>query len=94
MHHIVSDGWSVGVILREVKRLYLAALRKQPSPLPPLSIQYADYALWQNGSLQRGGPATHLEYWRQQLEAAPPLSLPTDHPRPVEQTFRGEYALV
>ena len=97
MHHIVSDGWSMGVFLQELAALYKAYSQAQPSPLTPLPIQYADFALWQRQWLQGGVLQSQLSYWQQQLKDAPALlSLPTDRPRPAVQTFAGahqEFAL-
>ncbi|HYO73600.1 MAG TPA: MupA/Atu3671 family FMN-dependent luciferase-like monooxygenase, partial [Archangium sp.] len=82
MHHIVSDSWSVGVLIREVVTLYAAFATGKPSPLPELPIQYADYAVWQREWLQGQVLTKQLEYWRKQLEGAPPaLELSTDWPR-------------
>jgi len=90
MHHIVSDGWSTGVLIRELVPLYSAFRENKPSPLPPLKIQYADFAQWQRQWLSGKVLDEHLEYWRKQLEDAPPyLELPTDKPRPAVQTFNG-----
>lgn len=90
MHHIVSDGWSLGIIIRELSILYEAFISSKPSPLPQLSIQYADFALWQRKWLQGERSETQLNYWKQQLAGAPPLlELTTDRPRPAVQTFRG-----
>ena len=90
MHHIVSDGWSVGVFTREMSTLYQAFSTGKPSPLPELPIQYADFAVWQREWLQGEVLDTQLSYWKQQLEGAPPvLELPTDYPRPAIETFRG-----
>ena len=90
LHHIVADGWSVGVFIQEIKTLYTAYTHDQPNPLPPLSIQYADYAYWQRQWLQGEALAQSLAYWRRQLAGAPPvLELPTDRPRPAIQTFQG-----
>jgi len=89
-HHIASDGWSTGVLLRELTALYEAALLGKPSELPELPIQYADYAVWQRNWLQGEVLAQQLAYWKQQLEGAPPVvSLPTDRPRPEKPSFRG-----
>ncbi|HWW77528.1 MAG TPA: amino acid adenylation domain-containing protein, partial [Pyrinomonadaceae bacterium] len=90
MHHIVSDGWSGGVLVGEVASLYEAFVEGRPSPLPELEIQYADFAVWQR-ELLRGESLEHLlRYWREQLAGAPPvLELPTDRPRPSVQTHRG-----
>lgn len=89
MHHIVSDGWSMGVFARELTALYAAFSARQPSPLPELSIQYADYAAWQRNWLQGKELERHLAYWRQKLADLPALELPTDRPRPVLQSFCG-----
>src|SRR5204862_19158 len=89
MHHIISDGWSMGVLVEEVTQLYERYARGQDSPLPELAIQYADYAAWQRGWFKGAVLEQHLGYWREQLADAPVLELPTDHPRPPVQTFRG-----
>ncbi|HZN06341.1 MAG TPA: amino acid adenylation domain-containing protein [Pyrinomonadaceae bacterium] len=90
MHHIVSDGWSTAVLIGELSTLYEAFANGRPSPLPPLAIQYADYANWQRQWLQGEVLETQLAYWKQQLaDSNPLLELPTDHPRPAIQTFRG-----
>ncbi|HEX8336488.1 MAG TPA: amino acid adenylation domain-containing protein, partial [Pyrinomonadaceae bacterium] len=87
-HHIVSDGWSMGVLIRETGALYEAFSRGADSPLPPLPVQYADYAVWQLS--QEETYRAQLDYWRWQLAGAPPLlALPTDRPRPPVQTHRG-----
>ena len=90
MHHIVSDGWSIGVLVKELSALYTAYAQGQPSPLADLPIQYADYAVWQREWLQGEVLQEQLQYWREQLQGAPAvLELPTDHPRPAVQSFRG-----
>ncbi|HEY9284478.1 MAG TPA: condensation domain-containing protein, partial [Pyrinomonadaceae bacterium] len=90
MHHIVSDGWSMEVLVGEVAALYGAFTRGEESPLAELRVQYADYALWQRGRLEGKALEEQLAYWRAQLADAPPLlELPTDHPRPAAQGFRG-----
>ncbi len=90
MHHIVSDGWSMGVFIQELAALYKAYSQGEPSPLAPLPIQYADFALWQREWLQGDVLQTQLSYWQQQLKDTPALlSLPTDRPRPAVQTFAG-----
>ncbi|NOK35298.1 non-ribosomal peptide synthase/polyketide synthase, partial [Corallococcus exercitus] len=90
MHHIVSDGWSMGVLVREVGALYEAFRRGQPSPLTELVVQYVDHAAWQRDGFQGEAMARHLEWWRQQLSGMPPhLELPTDSPRPSVQRFDG-----
>lgn len=93
MHHIASDGWSTGVLLREIAALYPAFLHGKPSPLPELTIQYADFATWQRQWLQTERLQQHLTYWQKQLHNLPTLSLPTDHPRPPIQTVVGTRTL-
>ena len=90
MHHIVSDGWSLGVLLSEVAALYTAFSRGEASSLAELPIQYADYAVWQREWLRGDVLDKQLSYWRQHLEGAPALlKLPTDRPRPPIQSFHG-----
>ena len=90
MHHIASDAWSLGVFIREISALYKAFTRNEPSPLPDLPIQYADFAVWQREWLQGEVMESHLSYWKEHLAGAPPfLDLPTDRPRPRAQSFRG-----
>jgi amino acid adenylation domain-containing protein len=90
IHHTVFDGWSSGIITRELSALYQAFSKGKPSPLPELSIQYADFAVWQQQQLQGEKLESQLSYWKQQLKNAPPLlQLPTDRPRPPVQTYRG-----
>jgi amino acid adenylation domain-containing protein len=90
MHHIVSDGWSTGVMIRELGELYAAVRAGRPAALPALPVQYADYAVWQNGRLQGEILDALLAWWRTELAGAPHvLALPTDRPRPPVQTFRG-----
>ncbi|NCQ67933.1 MAG: amino acid adenylation domain-containing protein [Microcystis aeruginosa W13-15] len=90
MHHIISDGWSIEVLIHELTSLYNAYVQNQPANLAPLPIQYADFALWQKQWLQGDVLQSQLNYWQNQLTAAPPLlSLPTDHPRPAVQSFVG-----
>ena len=92
MHHIVSDGWSMGLLVGEVSALYDAFSQGRPSPLAELSIQYADYAAWQREWLQGEVLEGQLRFWRELLAQAPPsLDLPTDRPRPRVQTFRGAH---
>jgi amino acid adenylation domain-containing protein/FkbH-like protein len=92
MHHIISDGWSMGVLIRELTTLYEAYAQGEPSPLPELGIQYADYAHWQRAWLQGEVLEQQLNYWKQQLAGAPAvLELPTDYPRPAVQTFNGAH---
>ncbi|HEX2211050.1 MAG TPA: amino acid adenylation domain-containing protein [Longimicrobium sp.] len=92
MHHVVSDGWSLGVLFRELAALYKAYRNGEESVLPPLPVQYADYAVWQRARLDDRALAGELAWWRQRLAGAPALlELPTDRPRPAEQTFAGAY---
>ena len=90
LHHIISDGWSMGVFFRELTTAYTAFAAKQSPSLPTLPIQYADYAVWQRDYLQGDQLERQLAYWREQLhQPVPTLTLPTDYPRPVVQTFQG-----
>ena len=90
MHHIVSDDWSIGVFIEELSSLYQAFINGEPSPLPELTIQYADFATWQRQYLSGEVLETQLNYWQQQLANAPELlQLPTDRPRPTVQTYQG-----
>ncbi|WP_259648425.1 condensation domain-containing protein, partial [Pseudomonas savastanoi] len=90
MHHIVSDGWSGEVLIREFVQLYQAQLSGQPAQLPALAVQYADYAIWQRAWLEAGEGERQLNYWKQQLGTEHPLlSLPLDHPRPLQPSQRG-----
>jgi amino acid adenylation domain-containing protein len=94
MHHIVSDGWSIGVILKELSAAYEAFAERRQPDLPKLSIQYADFAVWQRGRLQGETPqgetlARQMKYWKERLAKAPTLELPTDRPRPPVQSYCG-----
>jgi amino acid adenylation domain-containing protein len=89
-HHIISDGWSTGVMVREVGALYTAFCQGQPDPLPALTIHYADYAAWQRGWLQGEELERQVAFWRAHLRDAPALlELPTDRPRPPVQSHAG-----
>jgi hypothetical protein len=93
MHHIISDAWSSAVFMQEFAAIYEAYSAGHPSPLPELTVQYADYSCWQRefltGSLLEG----ELAFWRKQLQGAPPvLQLPADRPRPEKQSFSGRHA--
>ena len=89
-HHIVFDGGSAGVLVRELTALYPAAVARRPSPQPELPVQYGDYAAWQRSWLQGATLAEQLAYWRERLAGAPArLDLPTDRPRPPVQSFSG-----
>ena len=93
MHHIISDGWSMGVLLEELALLYNADNQSQPSPLELMPVQYADFAVWQRHWLQGDVLQTQLAYWQHQLADAPQfLPLPTDRPRPAVQRFQGAHA--
>ncbi len=90
MHHIIGDGWSMGVITAELSSIYQNCLLGAPSTLPELPIQYVDFTIWQRQRLRGAAFQTQINYWQQQLAAAPPLlELPTDRARPSVQTFRG-----
>jgi hypothetical protein len=89
LHHIVSDGWSLGVLVRELSALYPALAAGQPSPLPSPRMQYADYAAWQREYLQGEVLASQVRWWRERLDADAVLELPTDRPRPAVPSGRG-----
>ncbi len=90
IHHIITDGWSTGVLVRELATLYRTFLNNEPSPLSPLPVQYADFAAWQRAWLQGDVIENELAYWKKALQNAPSsLSLPTDRPRPAVVTERG-----
>jgi hypothetical protein len=90
-HHIVTDGWSLGLMERELRTLYTAFREGRPSPLPELLVQYPDFAAWQRRWLAEGAGAKQLAYWKEQLAgAAPALELPADRARPAVKGFRGE----
>jgi acyl-CoA synthetase (AMP-forming)/AMP-acid ligase II/acyl carrier protein len=91
IHHIIADGWSIGILIQELATIYAAFSVGKPSPLPELSIQYADYAYWQRQWLQTDVLQPQLTYWKQQLSnSASLLQLPTDRPRPAIQQFQGK----
>jgi amino acid adenylation domain-containing protein len=91
VHHIAADGWSLGIIGRELADLYEAFLAGRPSALPPLPIQYADYAAWQQRRLSDRHLQPQLDYWTRTLRGAPPsLELPSDHPRPARRSWQGK----
>ena len=87
-HHIISDGWSLTIFLKELNLLYAAFVKGEPSPLVETSLQYADFAVWQQ---QQQGTmlAQQIDYWKQKLAESPVLELPTDRPRPAVQSYRG-----
>jgi len=89
-HHMICDGWSMGVLAAELSALYTAYTAGRPSPLPELAVQYADYAVWQRRSLGDSALAAQLAWWRSRLDGAPALlELPTDRPRPAQHAHRG-----
>ncbi|PZW44978.1 condensation domain-containing protein, partial [Pseudomonas sp. URIL14HWK12:I2] len=89
-HHIVSDGWSMQVMVDELMQLYLGFVHGRAVELPALPIQYADYAIWQRRWMEAGGSEQQLAYWREQLGAHQPvLELPTDRPRAAQPSLRG-----
>ena len=91
IHHIISDGWSIGIFIQELAALYESFLTKATYPLVDLPVQYADFAEWHRQWLQGDRLKQQLDYWKQQLAGVPPvLNLPTDHQRPSVQTFRGD----
>ncbi|MBB4635033.1 non-ribosomal peptide synthetase [Longimicrobium terrae] len=95
MHHAVSDGWSTGVLLRELSALYAAFAQGDEPALAPSPVQYADYAVWQREQLRGELLEAQLAYWRERLAGAPALlELPTDHPRPAVRTHRGAHVPV
>jgi len=89
LHHIIADGWSLGVLVRELGALYRAFAEGRPSPLPELSVQYADFALWQRRTLGEGTLAEQLEYWKGRLADLPVVELRPDHPRSAHASYRG-----
>jgi len=94
-YHFVHDGWSFAVMLREIKAIYTAFKAGEPSPLPELPVQYADFAAWQRGWMEGEAMDHMLDYWRRKLAGSPTaLELPTDRPRPVRPSFAGEMRLL
>lgn len=93
LHHIITDGWSMGIFERELSALYEAFIKDEPSPLPELTVQYPDYALWHREWFQKEAYEPQLAYWKNVFKTEPPaLELPADHPRPAIQAhsvFRG-----
>ncbi|MDI6103005.1 condensation domain-containing protein [Actinoplanes sp. NEAU-A12] len=94
VHHTVADGWSMGVLMRELTALYAAGTRGVPAALPELPVQYADYALWQQEQLDSGALTDQLDFWRRELAGVTPLRLPPDHPRTPAPTFAAATAPV
>ncbi|MFP2957382.1 amino acid adenylation domain-containing protein [Myxococcus sp. 1LA] len=90
LHHVACDGWSLGVLIRELAALYRAFSTGEPSPLPEPELQYSDFARWQQQRATDGGLQPHLTWWREYLTGVPALlELPTDRPRPAHQRFHG-----
>ncbi|MDB9510450.1 condensation domain-containing protein [Kamptonema animale CS-326] len=90
MHHIISDAWSIGILLEEIATLYAAFLNEKESQLSAIKIQYADFAIWQRNRLSREVLESQISYWKQQLADLPTLiKLPCDRPRPAVQNYRG-----
>ena len=93
MHHIVSDGWSMGVLVNELSTLYGAFIRGEADPLPGLEIQYADYSVWQRQWIEGERLKQQGAYWKKTLAGSPAfIDLPTDRPRPAEQNYAGSFA--
>ncbi|WP_327173294.1 amino acid adenylation domain-containing protein [Streptomyces sp. NBC_01336] len=90
VHHIVSDGWSSGILARELRELYAAALAEREPTLPELPVRYADFASWQRDQLTGPALERQLGYWRERLAHSTPLELPTDHPRPAHMSGTGD----
>jgi amino acid adenylation domain-containing protein len=91
LHHIVSDGWSLSIFFQELQALYEAFAAGEPSPLAPLPLRYADFAVWQREWLRGEVLEGQLAYWRERLAGLPTLELATDHPRPETPSFRGDW---
>jgi hypothetical protein len=89
MHHIVSDGWSIGIFSDELGAHYAAFAEKRPPTVPELPFQFADYTIWQNDRMQKPALDKHRAYWKNKLAALPPLEIPLDHPRPALKTHNG-----
>ncbi|MEU9204631.1 condensation domain-containing protein, partial [Streptomyces sp. NPDC048332] len=90
VHHIVSDGWSSGILARELRELYAAALAEREPTLPELPVRYADFASWQRDQLTGPALERQIGYWRERLAHCTPLELPTDHPRPAHMSGTGD----
>src|SRR6476469_9877753 len=93
MHHIISDGWSMGVLFNELSTLYRAFVRGEADPLPELAVQYPDYAVWQRHWMRGEVLAQQAEYWKTTLAGSPALlELPADHVRPADQEYAGAWS--
>jgi len=91
IHHLVSDAWSIGVLTTELSALYSACRDGEADPLPLLRVQYADYAAWQRSCMARDILKQQTDYWQATLAGALPLDMPTDHPRPAQHDFAGDF---
>ena len=91
LHHILADGWSMGIFTRDLTVLFEAFSKDVPSPLPPLPLQYGDYAAWQRRAGDGEGFAEEMAWWTESLSGMAPLDLPTDRPRPAVQSYRGAF---
>lgn len=92
VHHIAADGWSLGILYRELVAAYDAFSIGRPPSLPEIPVQFADFGVWQRDGFETEGVDEHIAYWRKRLSGAPPLlTLPTDRPRPASQSFRGAF---
>ena len=91
LHHIVADGWSIGVLFEELEAIYAALIGGIEPALPALPLQYPDFAVWQRRVMEGGAAARQLAYWGERLRDLPPLELPTDRPRPAVQTLNGSH---
>jgi hypothetical protein len=91
MHHIVSDGWSTGLFVQELRTLYEAGVKGEKSPLPEVGLHYADYAVWQRNWLRGEVLERQVRYWTEHLQGVQPLALPTDHPRPALASWQGAH---
>jgi amino acid adenylation domain-containing protein len=94
MHHVISDAWTYSILARELGALYHAYSKADPDPLPPLTLQYADFAAWQRDHFTGERLEKQVDYWRQRLDGVPVLSLPTDHPRLPMQRGHGSMVTV
>ena len=94
VHHAVSDGWSVGVIVEEIAAIYEAFVKGEPCPLPPLPIQFADFTVWQSEGMDRPEIRQQRDYWRNQLDGLSELTLPNDRPRPAVKSWEGDLVSV
>ena len=90
-HHAIMDGWSTGILFQELETLYAAGVGAAPAPLKELPLQYADYAIWQRERFESGALDADSAFWKQRLADLSPLELPTDHPRPAIQSYRGRH---